>query len=268
MKRIFKNSLCFVIALLAPLFFIGCTSNAQGNPINPTPNPNPLPTPQPQIDYPGIQNQIMAQHIRACVTIEVEFYNTFLGIKTEWMTQTGSGVIFDEGKYNNSNDRYYYVITNNHVTSNGSDKNYSERTVKVIDYLGNTYTAQKTITSSSAYDLSALYFTKKIDLYVLTRAATNPTIAQDIIAVGQPGGQTNTVTWGKVQYYGKVTTDDKTSNVQFNVLIHTAPIASGSSGGPLLNTNLRIVAINFAGTTSGYGAAIPIEKVNEFLRTI
>ena len=56
------------------------------------------------------------------------------------------------------------------------------------------------------------------------------------------------------------------SNVTFEVVYHNAFINNGSSGGPLLDANLRVVGVNYAGNSSGIGYAIPAVKVNEFLR--
>ena len=52
------------------------------------------------------------------------------------------------------------------------------------------------------------------------------------------------------------------------VIRHTAQIASGSSGGPLLSDALTLVGINFAGEKGdGFhnGYAIPLSKIKEFL---
>ena len=56
------------------------------------------------------------------------------------------------------------------------------------------------------------------------------------------------------------------SNVRFDVMTHTAYINHGSSGGPLLNSELKVVGVNFAGSeTAEKGCAVPAEKVAEFL---
>ena len=54
------------------------------------------------------------------------------------------------------------------------------------------------------------------------------------------------------------------------MILHTAPLEHGSSGGALLNYDLELVGVNYAianikETESKYSLAIPIEKVSEFL---
>ena len=61
------------------------------------------------------------------------------------------------------------------------------------------------------------------------------------------------------------------SNVTFNVIVHSAYINSGSSGGALVDENLKLVGINFASasieSTSKYlyTYAIPASKAKEFI---
>jgi putative serine protease PepD len=101
-------------------------------------------------------------------------------------------------------------------------------------------------------------------------ANTNPKVDDVVVAIGQPKGQNNTVTIGKVLGYSKVHLTDtpiEESNVQFEVIVHDAPINHGSSGGMLISTSKKIVGINFAGSESGeiQSLSIPLEKVKEFL---
>lgn len=220
------------------------------------------------VDYPTIQNTVMTTQIKACVKLEVKFYNTFLGIETESKTVTGSGVIFYEGKYSNTNNHYYEVLTNNHVTFKSAEyAKYSNRSIKIIDSKGNKYDAVFN-KADAEYDLSLVYFTKNIELHVIKRATKNPTVNQELISIGEPQGQTNTVTYGEVLQYRNSNVNGTTFN---NILVHSAPSAGGSSGGPVLDTNLNLVGINFAGSdptdfsNSGYTCAMPIEKVAEFL---
>jgi len=235
------------------------------------------------IDYPTVQNTISTTHIRACVTVEVEFYNTnTLGGKTEWKIKSGSGVIFETGKYSNSSNNYYAVLTNNHVTYKSAEyAKYSNRSITIVDYLGNSYPANgsdEISANDAAYDLSIILFTKKTtELYVIKPAAKNPVINQELVAIGQPKGQANTITYGTVSQYSTVQVKDSSplsSNVTFPIIIHSAPGAGGSSGGPILDMNLNLIGINYAGssTTAEFSlsafecmCAIPIEKVNEFL---
>lgn len=97
--------------------------------------------------------------------------------------------------------------------------------------------------------------------------STDPVVGNDVIALGSPEGQQNAISFGKVQKYDtiKANVEEYLSNVSFNVIMHDAYINSGSSGGALLDSSLKLIGINFAGTeSSGEGYAIPISKVFEF----
>jgi len=212
------------------------------------------------LDYATVVNEITAEKIKSNVTI----YTTSSGFRTSSSSQ-GSGVIFYE------TSRYYYALTNNHVTE-ASTGSYMT-TYRVEDYEGTTYNGSL-IYESSDYDLAVVAFAKSrvVDLTIAALATTDPSVEEEIIAVGQPEGQLNAITFGKVLEYSTLTLDDSTSssNVTFDVIKHSAPLDHGSSGGALYNTNLELVGINYAGATDTdgsylYGGAIPINKINEFL---
>jgi len=72
--------------------------------------------------------------------------------------------------------------------------------------------------------------------------------------------------------YKKVTlynTPSYMSDVKFDVLAHNAPIDNGSSGGALLNINLKIAGINYAASKANdefiTGYTIPAVKIHEYL---
>ncbi len=104
-------------------------------------------------------------------------------------------------------------------------------------------------------------------------ADTDPKRNEDVISLGSPKGQSNAMTFGYVSEYRQITltdTPERESCVTFPVISHEAKTNSGSSGGPLLNTEPELVGVNYAGTVSDdyefhHAYAIPIEKVKEFL---
>ena len=261
-KKILAVMVACTVLFAGVFFFVGCRGFGGGGGGDNTTTPPPT-------DYPAIHNQIMVSTIRACISLEVEFYNTnFLGQKTgSVLTKQGSGAIIYQGRYSDTNNPYYLALTNDHVVR--SEPGYSNRAIKAIDYKGNEYTAFLDVAVYS-YDLATIYFTKTAELGIIQRATTNPTIGQEIISIGRPNGQHNAVTYGIVQKYQVADMADRT-NLPFPSMFHTAPITSGSSGGPVLDLQLRLVAINHAGTNSdglklhGTSCAIPIQKVNEFL---
>ncbi len=223
-----------------------------------------------EIDAVKITNAITTNYIKGIVKIYNKSYDTFLGIPTTSSVSQGSGFCF------HIQDGCYYILTNCHVAV--KDPSYSNQEFTIEDYKGNTYKGylyknpNKTMSAiAAAYDLACLYFkSSSTEVKKLTLADVNPKEYDDIISIGAPKGQTNSIAYGKVQGYGQITlnnTPTYKSNVQFNVICHDGYSNSGSSGGPILNANLEVVGVNYAGTNPVYyGYAIPIEKVKEFLK--
>lgn len=220
-----------------------------------------------------IINEISLEVVKANVIVYAKTYRVSMwGGSSLVATGQGSGVIFSQS----SNELYYYVLSNHHVVA--PDPKYSSSSYStnytIKDYKANEYTAEL-LFSSADYDLAVLRFRKDFDhpLKSLQIETVNPDPGNVVVAIGQPEGQSNTITFGQVITYSKVTLSDtpiSESNVKFDVISHDAPINSGSSGGVLLNSSLHIVGINYAGSHDDYGNfvrayAIPIEKVIEYL---
>lgn len=178
----------------------------------------------------------------------------------------GSGVIINE-----DND-YYYALTNNHVV-------YSEKRnvrYRITDaYMNNYYGIL--IKADKNYDLAYLKFSKttKYKLKAL-ELASNINTNDICFALGEPLGQSRVFTVGRIlgeEKFVPIDTDDslKKSNVTFNVYKHSAIINNGSSGGALVNSDLKLVGINFASRVKEdsnefvASFAIPIDKAIEFI---
>jgi S1-C subfamily serine protease len=222
-----------------------------------------------QMDYTKILNLISTEYMSTNVEVRVKHWNSgFLGLgEIDVMSGSGSGVIFADA------NGKYYVLTNNHVVY-GHNRKYHE--YKIQDYKGNTYTASLFSGSAKAeYDLATLGFTKGSEKLVVSKIAKkNPILNEEVISIGQPGGQNNAITFGVIQQYRTATlinTPIEESNVKFDVIKHSAPGARGSSGGVLMNSSFEIVGINYAGPAntnfndSSYGLSIPAEKIKEYL---
>jgi len=196
------------------------------------------------VDYIELVNIISTEAINGSVKIYSNFYNdSFFGIFSSDETQVfGSGFIFHE-EYGR-----YYIITNNHVIYNKFDLEKSSYIVE--DYLGNLYEAILLEDCYSAdYDLAVLSIVSFENLNVLPLASKNPVFSDLIISLGQPNGQKNTITMGNLLQYGKIALSDTSIdevNVQFDVVFHDAPISTGSSGGPILDTSFNIIGVNYA----------------------
>lgn len=224
-----------------------------------------------EIDYPDLINIISTQTIKANVTVRAEYSNKSFGSLAQVVgIMNGSGAIIKKSATS------YYVITNNHVVYNADLEPRTQYTnFYVIDYLGNEYRAD-CVANMAEYDLAIVKFTSVEQYTILSLEAGNSVEGDFVVSLGQPEGQSNTITLGNVVDYCKITlkdTDPLESNVTFDVLSHDAYINSGSSGGALLDSHLNIIGINYAGTIDQQGNnlasyAIPVEKVYEFFELV
>ena len=197
------------------------------------------------------------------------------GIVTQRTSHSqGSGMVFKK-VLNTSymGETYdYYILTNNHVIYKDT-ANYNSFSYSVTDAFNVEYNAQ-VVANDPNYDLAVVKFSSRENYPVRPLATQNCSEGDKIISIGQPNGQKNAITFGKILGYTKtaitVKPDADKSNVQFDVYRHTAPIDNGSSGGAILDYDFNIVGVNYASseTLSGahqYSFSIPLTKVKEFL---
>ena len=98
-------------------------------------------------------------------------------------------------------------------------------------------------------------------------------VNESIIAIGQPLGQRNAITFGKVLEYDTVVCESckpNESNVNYDCVYYDAPTNNGNSGGMLINYDFELVGIVTYGLTSSgdtyiTGAGSPSSKIKEFL---
>jgi S1-C subfamily serine protease len=144
----------------------------------------------------------------------------------------GSGVIIDPSGT---------IVTNRHVVA-------GHRQVSVKTTSG-TYTGVVT-ENHSGVDLALVKINPKQPLPCIHLATESLAIGQSVYALGNPVGLENTFTNGII------------SHLNGGDVLHTAAIAPGSSGSPLLNESGDIVAINRAVRRDlNVGVAIPASAV-------
>ena len=224
-----------------------------------------------EIDAESIVNEITTSTVHALVKIYNKSYsNSFMGQVSS--IQQGSGVCF------HTQGGYYYVLTNCHVAYSSAD----QQTITVEDFRGEKHEAtiyRKNASASPAiaaeYDLAILTFLYDGDeLSVIPFADQSARAGDEVISLGSPGNQSHAITYGEMlglRLANLAESDPKESNVTFEIIYHTAAVTNGSSGGPLINGDLALVGVNYAGIhgenndSFGHGCAVPIEKVREFL---
>lgn len=240
----------------------------------------------------GLQKQLdqKNKYLNAINDITTEFMSSNVMVKASFGTglisegQQGSGVIFKKTTDLLSGSATYYVLTNHHVVTKKSGSTHIKaKSYELVDYKDVKFFAEY-VFADIKYDLAVLKFTVASPLlgedstsyYVCGFSASNPTVGEGVFAVGQPLGQRNSITFGYVTgYYGSSEEEKKLFDwceVDFDCVVHTAYINSGNSGGVLLNADIKICGINFAGgketvndVDTDISLSIPVQKVKECL---
>jgi S1-C subfamily serine protease len=172
-------------------------------------------------------------------------------------TRLGSGFVYDNQGH---------IVTNNHVV-NGA------KTVDVTFVDGNTYKARVIGTDSSS-DLAALLITDNFSVeQVVPLVIANSSslqVGQQVIAIGNPFGLSDTMTTGIVSQMGRLLPNPDTRFGIPNGIQTDAAINPGNSGGPLLNLQGEVVGMNTAissstGEFSGIGFAVPSNAITRIL---
>lgn len=177
---------------------------------------------------------------------------------------SGTGIIV--GK----NDTELLIVTNAHVVDNVSnlkcvfvDDQSVSATVK-----GSKSDQDIAVVAVSLSDIPS----DTISKIAIAELADSDTIAvgQQVVAIGNALGEGQSVTNGIISALDKSIT---VNNVTFSGLIMTnAAINSGNSGGALLNASGKVIAINFAKTSSdgveGMAYSIPVSNVKELISSL
>lgn len=175
---------------------------------------------------------------------------------TSESTRLGSGFIYDAQGL---------IVTNNHVID-GAD------TVDVTFTDGNTYSAK--VLGKDAYsDLAVIRITDKFSEKLQPLAIGNSTdlrVGDQVVAIGNPFGLSNTMTTGIVSQLGRIIpNEDNTFSIP-NVIQTDAAINPGNSGGPLINMQGEVIGVNSAiqsntGSFAGIGFAISSSAVQRIV---
>lgn len=193
-----------------------------------------------------------------------EFFNNGLGQRYQpEQRASGSGVIIsDDG----------YIITNNHVVTDGGDGIADEVMVTLSNK--KTYKA-KVIGKDPSSDIAVI----KVDAtglpFLLYGNSDNVKLGQWVLAIGYPLTLETTVTAGIVSAKGRnIGINRRQSQNPIESFIQTdAAVNQGNSGGALISTDGQLIGINSAiyapnGTYAGYSFAIPVNLVKKIVNDI
>ncbi|MDO5402012.1 MAG: trypsin-like peptidase domain-containing protein [Eubacteriales bacterium] len=192
------------------------------------------------------------------------FYGAFGGAQSYEATTSGTGIIV--GK----NETELLILTNAHV-------------VEGVNNLGCIFVDNETVSATVKGSMSdqdiAVVAVKLSDIKSTTIDAVaiaeladsnDVVLGQEVVAIGNALGEGQSVTNGIISALNRSITVD---NVTFSGLIMTnAAINSGNSGGALLNAEGKVIAINFAKTSSdgveGMAYSIPVSNVSDLIGSL
>jgi S1-C subfamily serine protease len=186
--------------------------------------------------------------VREAVVAKVRPAVVQVNVATSRGQGLGSGVIIDQRGY---------IITNNHVVERAQQ-------IQVVLYDGTALPAQL-VGASSPDDLAVLKVTPpRGNLTVATLGDSSQLrVGQEVLAIGNPLGITQTVTNGIVSALGR------TVGTIPDAIQTDAPINPGNSGGALVDLHGNVIGIptataidpQFRTPANGVGFAIPSNRV-------
>lgn len=186
-------------------------------------------------------------------TIGRDFYGQLMQRE---FSGTGSGVVIHKDGF---------IITNYHVVDG------AQKLIVSFDdqYDSKTYAAE-VVSSAKEEDLALLKIKGERDFPTIPLGTSHDLmLGEPVIAIGNPYGQTHTVTQGIISgLHRNMKIPTQFGNLSFDDLIQTdASINPGNSGGPLLNINGDLIGINNAmnSNAQNIGFAIPVDHVKKVL---
>ena len=195
------------------------------------------------------------ESVREAVVAKVRPSVVQINVTSQQGAKLGSGVIIDSRGY---------IVTNNHVITGG-------QTIVVEIFNGSTLPAQIVGTAPSD-DLAVLKVnSSRVKLAVATIGDSSKLkVGQDVLAIGNPLGITQTVTSGIVSALDRNVSEGPNGALIPNAIQTDAPINPGNSGGALVDLQGNLVGIptltaidpEFKTPANGVGFAIPSNRVS------
>ena len=194
------------------------------------------------------------QAVREAVLATVRPAVVEVNVTTQQGGAIGSGVVIDGRGY---------IVTNNHVVDGA-------QSMTVTLYDGTNLQAQL-VGTDPADDLAVIKITppSKGLTVVQLGDSSKVTVGQDVMAIGNPLGITQTVTNGIVSALGRSVSEGQGGATISNAIQTDAAINPGNSGGALVDMQGHLVGIptltaidpEFNTPASGVGFAIPSNRV-------
>lgn len=208
--------------------------------------------PNPQATVPALTGNNI-QTVREAVISKVSPAVVQINVTTSQGAAIGSGVIIDQRGY---------IVTNNHVVNGASS-------IQVVLYDGTRATA--TLTGvDPADDLAVIKITPPARMAVASLGDSSKlVVGQDVLAIGNPLGITQTVTNGIVSALNRRVSEGQGGATIPDAIQTDAPINPGNSGGALVDLQGNLIGIptltaidpEFNAPATGVGFAIPVNRV-------
>ncbi len=191
--------------------------------------------------------------VREAVVSKVEPAVVQINVRVNNGIALGSGVIIDKRGY---------IVTNNHVVADALE-------IQVVLADNTKYPAQITGTDPTD-DLAVIKINVPTALVTATLGNSSQLhVGQEVLAIGNPLGITQTVTRGIVSALGRNVREQNNATIP-GAIQTDAPINPGNSGGALADLQGEVIGIptltaidpEFNQPASGVGFAIPSNRVN------
>jgi S1-C subfamily serine protease len=208
-----------------------------------------------------LQTQLMNTRTvirNANVGVKVDLFTEFFGGRFERTAgnSQGSGVVYA------SDDTYYYALTNFHVIDG---EGYDRVQYSIVPSYVEVQVEAVVMAYDETFDLAIIRFEKgnlELDIIDIFNRLEKPlTRGEMVLAVGNPSSVNSIVTYG--EFINHVTIND----VNFNVLLHSALIYPGNSGGALTDVNGNLVGINTwrSQDSDERNLSVPLNQIHNFL---
>ncbi|HEY4383588.1 MAG TPA: trypsin-like peptidase domain-containing protein [Ktedonobacteraceae bacterium] len=194
------------------------------------------------------------ENVREAVVAKVRPAVVQLTVRTSQGGGLGSGVIIDKRGY---------IITNNHVVQNANSVD--------VELFDGTSLPGKVIGTAPSDDLAVVQIdASKAKIAVATFGDSSKLqVGQDVLAIGNPLGITQTVTSGIISALGRDVVTDQNGNVLPDTIQTDAAINPGNSGGALVDLQGNLIGVptlaaidpEFRTPANGVGFAIPSNRV-------
>lgn len=222
------------------------------------------------VDVSSVVEAVIPSIVAITNTGTAKSQNFFGQSQTYESKSAGSGIIIQE------DDKYLYIVTNNHVVADSNsltvqfcDDSTVSAEIKGTDAADDLAVIKVELSSIEADTLSAIKVATIGDSTALK-------VGQPTIAIGNALGYGQSTTTGIVSALGRsVTITDSTtgeSTTNNNLIQTDAAINPGNSGGALLNANGEVIGINsvkYSETSvEGIGYAIAMEDAQPIIQQL